>query len=293
MPNTININPILTTNVPGSFSSVSGGLVQGMAYDDPAIRYALAGGVVDPTETLPMWGGIAIFEKVPSNSSGLLGGNIGRATSIASTKAVTGFSVFNQGHAGLTTPQSPVPVYLPSMSANFYRLGSGQRIAVAADPSLVSLDGGLINQQVSWDFVTQRLQPYDAATATYAISTAVWASTNGGRITIVMSAAVPFGLGDTITISGATNSGTGGTAAINTSFVIDTFTDSTHFTVAAPAAAGVIATIGGSPVVAASVGALPVKILLIQPTGCKVVAYDAVNGYATWNNNGACALILI
>jgi hypothetical protein len=194
----VSFNPTLTTNALGSFGIQSNGLVQGFANDDPSIRNALAGGTVSSSETVPMWGGIAIYENVPEATSNQ-GGEIGRAASLDN---LTGFSVFNQAYAGIQTPQSPVPLFATNATLSFYRLGSGARIAVKVDPALVSLEGGLITQQVSWNFTTQTL-------------------------------------------------------------------------------------------VAFSVTALPVKVLKIFASNCKTVSYDPATGFATWNNNGACALIQI
>lgn len=289
----ISINPLLTGNARNSFSVSSDGLIQGEAFDDPASRFYLSGASLDAGETLPMWGGVGIFENLGASST-VPGHTVGRATSLASTKRLTGFSVFNQAHAGILVPNtSPVPLYYNGQTVNFYRLGSNARIAVACDPSLASLDGGSISQNVSWDFNNQVLQPYDASTPTFALNTITWANTNGGRLTVVAGAAVPFGLGDWVTISGATNTGSGGAAAINSSFIIDTYTDTTHFTLAAPAAVGVFGTIAGSPVANAGTGALNVRVLLVQPSGCKTVVYNAAAGTATWNYNGSCAVILI
>lgn len=196
----VSFNPTLTTNALGSFSIESNGLVQGIANDDPSARNELAGGQLATTETIPMWGGVAIYEKIPTGNYGNFGGAVGRA---ASQATLTGFSVFNQAHAGLTSPQSPVPLFASGITISFYRLGSGARIAVKVDPALVSLEGGLITQQVSWDYTNQQLVAYD------------------------------------------------------------------------------------------TVAALPVKVLQIDTSNCKTVTYDASTGFATWNNNGACALIQI
>jgi len=195
----VSFNPTLTTNALGSFSIQSNGLVQGFANDDPSIRNALAGGTVSSSETVPMWGGIAIYENIPANTTNA-GGKIGRATSLTN---LTGFSVFNQAYAGLQTAQSPVPLFATNATLNFYRLGSGARIAVKVDPALVSLEGGLITQQVQWDYTNQKLIAYTTGTA------------------------------------------------------------------------------------------LPVKVLKIFSSNCKTVSYDAGTGFATWDNNGACALIQI
>lgn len=151
-------NPMLTSNDLGGFSTTSEGYVQGVALDDPAIRNALSGGFLAAAETLPMWGGLPIFEDIPAAGSPL-GGSIGRALT---TPGITGWSVFNQAHNGLTSPQSNVPLIANGMTVNFYRAGSGARIAVPIDPALVSLEGGLITQQVSWDFTNNRIITFNA-----------------------------------------------------------------------------------------------------------------------------------
>ena len=129
MSQSLSFNPILTTNAAGSFNIQSAGYIQGVALDDPAIRNTLAGGVLALTETLPMWGGVGIWETTPStalgSTAGVLGGNVGRATGLTGATALTGFSVFNQAHHMINTPQSPVPLALPGMSVHFHRLGSG------------------------------------------------------------------------------------------------------------------------------------------------------------------------
>jgi len=290
----LSLNPLLTTNAAGAFNVDAAGLIQGTAFDDPAVRNYLAGGILASTETTPMWGGVAITENIPTPSlttpSMALGGVIARA---ASSTAITGFSVFNQAHAMLTTPQSPVPMSPSGGIVNFYRIGSGARIALAIDPSLVSLEGGAINQNVSWDFNNQRLQPYVASGATESVSSMTWSNANGGRAAIVLGSAGVFGLGDTINISGATNTGSGGAAAVNGNFVIDTYTDSTHFTVAMPAASGVIGTIAGTIVINVGTGALNVKILKVEIGNSLIVNYNSTTGYATWNRSGSAAVVLI
>src|SRR5579859_1843144 len=114
----VTINQLLTTNAAGSFNVSAVGTVQGTFYDDPAVRYALAGGVLASAETIPMWGGVGIFEDVP----GAAGGPVGRATALTGSKALTGFSVFNQAHAMIQSPQSPVPLAPSGGHVNFFRL---------------------------------------------------------------------------------------------------------------------------------------------------------------------------
>jgi hypothetical protein len=156
----IAFNPYVQTNAAGMFTIESDGLIVGTAYPDPAARFALSGGWLATAETLPMFGGIAISENVPqerppvTRADVALGGIIARATAYAN---LTGFSVFDQNYAAVNTPQSPVPTVGSGGLVNFYRLGSGARVALAIDPALVTLEGGLITAQVSWDFSAQRI----------------------------------------------------------------------------------------------------------------------------------------
>lgn len=165
---TVGFNPSITTNASGSFNIQTTGYIQGTALNDPAIRNELAGGILATSETTPMWGGVAIMENIPAGitagvipetgTANELGGSIQRADTNAH---LTGFSVFDQDHAMINFPQSPVPTALSGMLVNFYRLGSLARIAVAIDPALVTLEGGLITQQVSWDFTNQKIIAFD------------------------------------------------------------------------------------------------------------------------------------
>lgn len=288
-------NPFGTTNAGGFFGVFSDGFTQGVAHDDPASRFWLSGGYLASTETLPMWGGVAISEYVPpqTNPYGHAGGSIGRATSAA---GITGFSVFNQSHNGINWPQSQVPTIQNGMSVNFYRLGSNARIPVACDPSLVSLDGGLITQQVSWDFNNQRLQPYDASSATYAVTsiTSSYSATTG-LYTFAVVMAVPSlvgAVGDTINISGVTGTGN---ALVNGNQTVTSFTDNEHFSFQIAAASGAIATgaLSGTIVLNAGTGLLPCKILMLQVGNSRTVAWNPVTLTANWNNSDTCALIQI
>jgi len=130
----IAFNPLLQTNAAGMFTIESDGFVVGTAMPDPAVRFQLAGGWLATTETLPMYGGLAISDIA-------LGGIIGRGTVAPATGGagvITGFSVFDQNYAAVNTPQSPVPVVGSGGLVNFYRLGSLARVALAADPALAA-----------------------------------------------------------------------------------------------------------------------------------------------------------
>lgn len=302
MTATIPTNYMPTTNAAGSFTVSTQGGVQGTAMDDPETRWSIRQGIVSQSETLPMWGGIGIYEQVPTpgatNPLTEVGSVIGRATTLTQTSStgLVGFSIFNQVYSAPITPQSTVPQAGSGMSFNFQRLGSGSRIWVACDPSLVSLDGGSVGANVSWDFTAQRLQPYDASTATIAASSTVtWASTAGGQITFPVAnwtGAFQPVAGDVLSITGATNTGTGGAAAINQSFTVVS-ASGTQAVLAAPAAAGVFGTIGGSPVLNFGTGALNVRVDKVLATGNFIVSYAPSTGYTTWNTNGCAALITI
>lgn len=291
-----------TVGAIGAFTISTNGGVQGTQYDDPETRWSLRSGLVADSEVLPMWGGVGIYENIPSTASGQplesLGCVIGRATTLVGTsaKGLSGFSLFNQVYNAPISTFSSVPMSASGMTFNYQRLGSGARIWVAADPSLISLEGGVVGQQVSWDFNNQVLQPYDASTATIAASSTVtWAATNGGQLTFPVAnwtGAFQPGAGDVLTISGATNSGTGGAAAVNQAFVVVSST-TTEAVFAAPAATGVFGTIGGSPVLNFGTGALNVRVDALIPAGNMVVQYHPSNGTASWNYNGCCAVITI
>ncbi len=188
-------NPYLQTNAAGMFNIESDGLIVGTAFPDPAARFALSGGWLATTETLPMFGGIAISENIPTERSTApatptradiaLGSVIARATTYAN---LTGFSVFDQNYAAVNTPQSPVPTVGSGGLVNFYRLGSGIRIALQIDPTLVTLEGGLITQQFSWDFANQKI----IAFATTALAVKILSVKSSGCMVPSYSAGTGF-----------------------------------------------------------------------------------------------------
>lgn len=302
MAATLNINPLPTTVAAGTFIITTAGYIVGTALNDPAVRFALAGGLLGPNETLPMWGGVGINETTtPVASTGSfplpnLGGYITRATTLTAGNSgqLTGFSVFDQAHAMLNTPQSPVPLALNGMSVNYYRLGSGARIAVGIDAGFgAAILNGSIAQQCSWDFNDQLLQPYVASGATEAVTSMTWSSTNGGQVAVVMTSASVYVKGDTINVSGVTNTGTGAVGLINTAQTINTWTDSTHFTFLLPGTSTLWGTFGGTIVLNRGVGALPVYILDVQLGNSMTVNFNSVTGNATWNYSGNTAIIRI
>lgn len=298
MVSTLAYNPVLTVNAPGSFNISSSGYIQGQALDSPSIRNQLAGGVLASTETLPAWGGVAISEII-SGVSGQpvsnLGGQIKRATNVTSntTGSITGFSVFDQDHAMIQSPTSPVPVALSGMLVNFYRIGSGARLAVACDPALAAaLQGGQINQQVSWDYVGQRLIPYSAAYSNTTITGAVWANTSGGQTTFTVGTDLTASInaGDDINVSGVVSTGGSG-VGFNGAFVVVSVTSTTIVVTQALAASPGTYSSGGT--VLAGGGLLNVEVLDFNIGNSMTVNYDTTTGFATWNRSGSCAVILI
>ena len=146
MSSQISLNPMATTNAKGLFSTNSNGFTQGDAQDDPAVKFALAGGTLSTSATTPLWGGIPIAESIADS---VLGNTVLQADG---TTAPTGICVFNQAFAGITTPQSTAPLFSAGMSVNFYRFGSGARIPLALNPASVTLDGDLISTTVYFDY---------------------------------------------------------------------------------------------------------------------------------------------
>lgn len=299
---TISFNPTITTNAAGSFNVTSTGYIAGTALNDPAVRNQLAGGTVASTETLPMWGGLGISENIPTQTSTTLpnptlGATLTRATSLTAYAAnsLTGFTVFDQAHAMVNSPQSPVPQSGSYGIVNYYRLGSLARIAVPCAAALASLEGGVNAPQVSWDFVNQLLVPYTPGYSANTITGAVWAATSGGQITFTVSTnptTLVFA-GDEIVVSGIVNSPASPNGFNGTWVVVST--TSTTIVVAAPAASGTaFGTYSSAGTVNAAVGgALPVKVLDIDIGNSMVPVYNATTGFVSWNRNGNCAVILI
>jgi hypothetical protein len=185
----ISLQPMVTTNAAGLFNVNSAGFTQGDALDDPAVKFALAGGVLSTAATTPLWGGVPIAETIPTAQTGFysgdtqpgtdtLGGTLVQATA---SIAPTGISVYNQAFGGITTPQSTAPLFSPGMSVNFYRFGSGARIPLPCDASVVALAGSSIVETVYWDVVNFRLTT--TATSNFAVPCKILRiSTSGNKI---------------------------------------------------------------------------------------------------------------
>lgn len=251
----VSISPNAVVNGNGLFGgsgvASTDGLVQGTAYPDPATTWQLRGGLLSSAETLPMWGGVGVYEFVPGgagNPNYSLGPIMGRATALTGTYALRGFSVFDQAYGMVTTPNNPVPIIGSGGQVAAYRLGSGARIAVPCDPGLIDIRGEDIGTTVAWDYVNQLLIPYQASinvsSATYdsntTISSGIYNSTTG-LATLTLAASSHLAPGNVVTISAAT--GTGAYAALNGTFVCQAGTTGTTVTV--QLAAGLTMTITG------------------------------------------------
>jgi hypothetical protein len=286
----ITINPMAVTNGAGMFNIESIGYVQGDYQANYEARAHLQAGQVSTVETLPMWGGIPVQLYLPAKNNQSLGGFVARATTVAQ---VLGFTTFSQLTGAIQSAQSPVPLAATGQTMNYFELGSGVLLAVACDPSLAAaLEGGLINQQVSWDFNNQCLQTYDAATATVSV-TSITSSYLNGVYTFAVVAAAPSlvgAIGDAINVSGVTGTGA---SLVNGNQTVTSYTSSTVFSFQVTAASGAIATgaLTGTIVLNEGIGALAVKIKNVQIGNSMTVNYNAITNTASWVRNGTAALI--
>lgn len=278
----ISFDPMQTTGANNSFSVQSDGVTQGVAYDDPAVRFHLAGGYVGLDETLPMWGGIGISEYIgetPYPGRGHAGNALKRASAIEN---LTGFTVYNQAHHLMVTPTSTAPSGGSGMSMHFYRLGSGARIPVKASPDLVNSAGELVTTQISWDFNAQHAVPYIATGGSFSAN-AAWAS---GVVTVTTADAHGFVTGAYVNMSGFTPAGYNGTYLV-------TVTSPTTFTYNLPTDPGAQTVAGTAE---AGGGALPVRILKVVTDNARTVVYDEANNITRWNtpsDNESIAIVIL
>lgn len=303
MASVISLNPIGTNNAAGTFGTSWTGGVAGTFLDDPAIRNELAGGFVASTETLPMWGGLGISEGIPGvsgTSDVTLGGPISRAVSVAtpsgSQQAVgplTGFTVFNQAHNMVSTPQSPVPLAAALMGVNFFRLGSGARLWVPCSSGLVNSEGKLISSQFSWDFTAQELVPYNAAWNANTITGATYSSV-ANTVTFTTGSGHGIAVGSVFDINSVVSTGATGGGTYNGTFTAITGTvSSTLVATYNPPNAGNPGTYSSGGIVPAGGGALAAKVLSVEIGNSMVPVYNTTTGFATWNYSGNTAMILI
>lgn len=275
-------NPYQTSARTGSFHRYTDGVFQGMAVADPAVQNALNMGQISPSGNAPLWGGLPISETV---YAGTLGPNKTVLTAAASNAAITGFSVFDQGHNGVITPgPNNVPLFYPGMDLPFYRFGSGARIPVQASSSLLSLVGGTILPSVTWNFATEELVPTSAGTSVAVTSIAVSGSANPYTGLVTTATAHGLNVGDTVTLAGFTPSGYNGTTyeVLSASFTTTTFTIQLATNPGAVTTAGTVAVTAGT-------GTLSIKLLSVH-SNSRIVFNDPVSGNIYWND-GLAAII--
>lgn len=294
------LSPNATQTAAGSFGISWDGVTQGTAYPDPETRFALRSGWLSNNETVPMWGGVGLYAYVPGMAGAPViaqGAQVGRATSIAGTVPLVGFSVFDQAYGMVNSPPSPVPLIGSYGQVMYYLLGSGARIAVAADPSLISLESGNINSGnlVSWDFSLQRLIPYVAAYNADAVTNATWNS-GTGAVTITLTTGGEISVGDDFTLSGIVSTGAGANLpnGYNGTFKAIAGTAGTALVYqGSTGSANNPGTYSTGGTLVAGGGNLPCKIERVYATGCMTVNQPDANSNVSWNRNGSAAVILI
>ena len=171
----ISFDPMKTLTALDSFVVDTQGYVEGTFLDDPAIRFQLESGTVASSVTQPVWGGLPINLTVPTSPE--LGNDITLATAYSE---IVAWSCMNQAHNMVLTPGNNVPQAVAGMTTNLFRAGSGARMIVKCDPTLVNtIIGGAGNQQVSWDFSANQLIAFSTTALPVQVE---YASTNGKTV---------------------------------------------------------------------------------------------------------------
>lgn len=155
--------PYTTTGISDGFVISTDGYVQGTYLPDPANRYNLEGGYVGSGQATPLWGGLAVALAVPDVGVNAQGPAIISSTSLLT---INGFTLFDQGSAGLISATSNVPLYNAGGSINFARFGSNLRICLAVENSTIldSLQGAAPYVDLYWDPVNLCLTTSSAST---------------------------------------------------------------------------------------------------------------------------------
>ena len=167
-----------TTVANNTFLLNTDGFIVGTLYGKFPDRYAIEGGVVASTQTTPLYGGLpltlAVTAPTIQGSSGL--GE--RATLATAQTNIDGWSVFDQGAAGIISGFSNVPLYYVNTSINFVRSGF---LVLPVNPAAVNtIAGGASNQAIFWNFA----QGYVDITGTGALGYQIIAlSTNSKTVT--------------------------------------------------------------------------------------------------------------
>ncbi len=161
----ISMNPMLTTSpLANGFLVETQGYIQGFDFDDQIARMHLKQGVVSSGATAPLYAGVLVSELINTINQNAPGNIIEAATSLGTGNVnYGGFTVLRQANNMIITPGNSVPLAASGMSIMYFQPGSGARIMVAVDSGLAaSLEGGSVNQPVSWDFVNQALTTYSS-----------------------------------------------------------------------------------------------------------------------------------
>ena len=167
-----------TTVANNTFLLNTDGFIVGTLYGKFPDRYAIEGGVVASTQATPLYGGLpltlAVTAPTIQGSSGL--GE--RATLATAQTNIDGWSVFDQGAAGIISGFSNVPLYYANTSINFVRSGF---LVLPVNPAAVNtIAGGASNQNIFWNFT----QNYVDITGTGALGLQIIAlSTNSKTVT--------------------------------------------------------------------------------------------------------------
>jgi hypothetical protein len=184
----IPFNPYAITNVQDSFSVQSQGYWQGDLLADPSARFQIAAGVVGASETVPMWGGIAIYEKTPPANSALTGQapTIVRASNDgAGGNFISGFTTYQGTFAAPVTPSSTAPLQASGGGFNFVRLGSLSRIVVPCSAGVIALAGSGNPQTFTWDPTNEYLDVSSVSPSAIEFKATLVAVNAGNSATVV------------------------------------------------------------------------------------------------------------
>ena len=137
-------------------------------------------------------------------------------------------------------------------SASFTRYSNN--VQLTSSPTYTNSSNVMVIGNPGFSSTTATYLSIVGIPSTNNLSSASWASTSGGQLTVVISgsAITTYRRGQYVRLSGCTNTGTGGAVAgafnsINNTFLIRSVSGST-LVLTAPASAGVYGTIGGSMV---------------------------------------------
>ena len=136
--------------------------VQGFAPDEVIAHTSLRSGLVAPSQTSPLWGGMAVTLSLPGPGVPL---SLGPMLSLATASSnIAAFTSFTESDAMSRSIQNTVPQARagdgtnPGGAINFLLLRSGARLWVKIHNDAVSaLDGGSITPTVYWDYANQQL----------------------------------------------------------------------------------------------------------------------------------------